>query len=282
MESWFLFALLSAIFAGLFNFMLKISAEKNHNSSLVILYSYLSGLTISGIFLSFNLENLDSLLFIIFLAFINSLFYFFATLTRIESLKYIDTTIYFPLYKTFSPIFIALISYFIFTENLTRFEFIGIISGILVPLLLINQAENKKQKNMKKGLIYLLIGIIFVLITTSTGKIIMEKDLNLYIYIFFTPLFGLVFSYFTYKKTYNENHSSHKLKRIGILNGFFYFIMFYTFTLSMKGNLAIVYTINSFSLLIPILLSVFIYKEHFDKKKTLAIILTILSLYFFQ
>ncbi|MCA9487000.1 EamA family transporter [Candidatus Woesearchaeota archaeon] len=77
-------------------------------------------------------------------------------------------------------------------------------------------------------------------------------------------------------------HSEKDVKLIGMLNGVFYFLMFYFFTLALKGNLAVVYTINSFSLLVPIILSIFIYKEHFDMKKGIAIALTILSLFFFR
>jgi uncharacterized membrane protein len=44
------------------------------------------------------------------------------------------------------------------------------------------------------------------------------------------------------------------------------------------GILTVVFTITSFSILIPVLLSVLIYKEKFDTKKGLALSFAILSL----
>jgi uncharacterized membrane protein len=51
--------------------------------------------------------------------------------------------------------------------------------------------------------------------------------------------------------------------------------------LALEGNMAVVYTINSFSILITVLLSVFFFKEHFNFKKALAVIASVLAGVFF-
>ena len=96
--------------------------------------------------------------------------------------------------------------------------------------------------------------------------------------------YGL-FEYDSDKKSLSKKntYSTSKLKRVGFLNGIFLFLATYFFVKSTIGsNLGVVYTINSFSLLIPIILSIFLYKEHFDMKKGLAIVLTIASLFFLR
>jgi multidrug transporter EmrE-like cation transporter len=65
------------------------------------------------------------------------------------SLRNIDTVIFFPLYKTFSPILVTIISFFFFQEMLTMKEFFGILLGIAVPLMLITSHEEKRQTNLK-------------------------------------------------------------------------------------------------------------------------------------
>ena len=58
-------------------------------------------------------------------------------------------------------------------------------------------------------------------------------------------------------------------------------IAVYSFTRALAGNLAVVFTINSFSILIPIILSIIFYKEHFNFKKGLVIVLSIVSIILF-
>ena len=47
-------------------------------------------------------------------------------------------------------------------------------------------------------------------------------------------------------------------------------------------SLSISYTINSFYILIPIILSMIIYKEHMNLRKGVAIVLSLLAIIFFQ
>ena len=60
---------------------------------------------------------------------------------RIKSLTYIDTAIFFPIYKALGPAMVTLAGVFIFFENLSRLELLGIVLGITVPLMLIHRSE---------------------------------------------------------------------------------------------------------------------------------------------
>lgn len=283
METWFLYALLSALFAGLYSFFLKISAEKNHNSSLVITYSMFSAAFIAIIFIIFENYNFN-LLWIVFLVGLgNSIFYFISSTTRIKSLQNIDTTIFFPLYKTLGPLLMIGISVGFFLESLSQKEAFGLFLGLIIPLLLISKNENKRQTNLKKGLIYLVIATIFGVISSSLGKFITMYDLNVSLAVFASYFTGGIISLTIYKKSQNKKkHSLNKIKRTGIFNGIFLFFSTYFFMKSTIGNLSIVYTINSFSILVPIILSILIYNEHINLRKSSAIALTILSLFFLK
>gem|GEM_PF-6260702 len=81
---------------------------------------------------------------------------------------------------------------------------------------MINRTENKRQMNLKRGLILLLIGTVFTSISASIGKITMNFEANVYLYMFGTMLFGFFLSMLNHRRdlskgnTYNRKH----IKRI--------------------------------------------------------------------
>ncbi|QFR38803.1 EamA family transporter [Candidatus Gracilibacteria bacterium 28_42_T64] len=171
-------------------------------------------------------------------------------------------------------------SLYFFKETLVFKEIIGILIGISVPLLLITSSENKRQKNLYGGIVLVLITAILTAISSGISKEIMLQEYNVAIYLFIASIFGLVFSIFSY---YYLNHRNKKYNHKGIgkfsiISGILYTASFITFTLALKGNLAVVFTIGSFSILIPIILSIIFYKDHFNMKKGLVIALSIISL----
>lgn len=285
MEAWFYYAILSGVFSGIYAFFLKISAYLNHNPQRVTFYSYVSSSLISFIFiLLFGIEDIRIFYILLFFGFLNVVLYYISTQCRILSLKEMDSTIFFPVYKTIGPLFVLIISYFIFTESISFREFIGIVIGILVMYLLINKKENLRQKNLKLGLIYLFIATIFAVLSATLTKYISLQEFNIIIYIVFIQFFGLLVSgYFfaTQKKIKKEKYFKKYTVIIGSLSGLINIATLYFFILALSGNFAIVYTINSFSILIPIILSVIIFKEHFDMKKGFGIVLSILALFLF-
>jgi len=84
------------------------------------------------------------------------------------------------------------------------------------------------------------------------------------------------------KKPLSHNIKDWNVIKLSIISGVFQFAGFAFMILGFKagGPLAIVYTVNSFYILIPIILSVIIYKEHFNLRKALAIGLSIVALAF--
>jgi len=285
METWFIHALLSGIFAWFYSFSSKISAEKNHSSFLVTTYSMLSCATISLIvyLLTYSTETNFMLLFLV--SVINGLFYFIAIILRIESLKNITSIMYFPIYKMLWPVLILIIWILFFSEKLTYFELFWIFLWITVPLLLIWKDDKKKQNNLTKGLILLVISTLFAVLSSASWKIIMINNMNIYLFMFLTSITWTITSYYLYRRNHKNIDREfwiNKLKRTWILSGVILFFSIYFFTSSTIWNLWVVYTINSFSILIPIILSIIIYKEHFDFKKSIAIVLTLLSLLFLK
>lgn len=283
METWLIFSIASIFFAGMYSFLIKVAAMKNYNPSMVTGYGYLTWAVLAGIFLVIEWLNVSDIKAIMFFAFINVLFYFFSTLTRIESMKNIDSVIFFPVFKTVSPILVTIAGLFLFQETLSTKEIIWIILWISVPLLLIWAHENKRQIDLKKGMIFLLISSGLVLVSTVMIKQVNILELNVPLFVFFTMIFWYFVSIISNKivSKKNKNYETKNIFWFAIIMWIFHYASFYCFTRSLEGNLAVAFTVNSFAILIPIILSIIFYKDHFNLKKAFVIFLSIISIILF-
>lgn len=288
MDSFVLWGIASAIAGWLYNFWFKVISQRNYNTYLTTIYSHGIAAFLSFCYLAFfhfaALKNLS--LFVVLAVSLGNVFFFFlSVLSRVESMKNIDTVIFYPLYKTFWPILVTAISLFYFWESLTQKEALGIIVGIILPLFLITKTENQIQKNLKLGLFFMILTSIFGSISPIFVKLSNNADIDFSVFLFVSFLFWVLFSYIGY--LIHEKHSKKKVYReewmikFSIIIGVCHFFAFLTFVKAFEWNIAIAFTINSFSILIPIILSILFYGEHFNFKKAIVIFLSLVSLFLF-
>lgn len=284
MELWFISALASAAFMGFYVFIQKISAEKNHNSANTTLYSMFTTSALGFIYLLFTQEILNSIILILITSTINILFYYTSVVTRIDALKLMPATIYLPLYKIISTFIIFFVTILFFKEEIKILQLIGIIFATMVPILLIEKNKKEKKKfKIEKGVILLLIGATATVISSTTSKYVASTGLSIFYYLTITYFIGGILGILQYKKTKHSTHNNEGAIKWGIISGTLMFLAFVCYLNAFKtGNLAVVYSINSLSILIPLILSILIYKEKLTKKRILAIIFTILSLAFLK
>ena len=131
-------------------------------------------------------------------------------------------------------------------------------------------------------LILIIITSILSAIGSWISKEVMIQEYNVALYLFITSIFWFIFSVISYKLSKNKQNNSHKsMWKLSLLSWILYLSSYITFMYALQWNLAIVFTINSFSILIPIILSIIFYKEHFDFKKWCVILLSIISILLF-
>ncbi len=288
MENWIIYAILSAVAAWGYNFALKMIAERHYDTSLVTCYDYLFGSLIAGLWLWWYMQSntisQEELIYTSLFALGNVFFFSTSIFTRVESMRHIDTVIFFPLYKTFGPIMVTAVSLFFFKEVLTFKEVLGIIAGITVPLLLLTKSENRIQKNLLLGVILVVVTALLTTVSTAAAKQVMVKSFSVELFVFLSFVFGIIFTFISY---YFHSRHSHKkyvntwIWKFSVIVGIIHVFSFIFFAQALVGNLAIVFTINSFSLLIPIILSIIFYWEHFNLKKWLVIALSVISILLF-
>lgn len=286
METWIIWAIISAITSWLYNFWFKIITERSYSTYVASLWSYIIASIISFGFIvysGFEWFKDISLLLLLWLAFWNILFFYISVVTRIKSMENIDNVIFYPLYKTFWPILVTLISLFYFRESLSISESIGIILGICIPLMLISKAESKRQKNLYLGIIFMLLTAFVSSIAPIFVKLANNAWFDTITYVFVCFMMGIWFSlsWFLHEKKKNKKFNQHWITKFALIVWILHFCTFYSYTKAFEWNIAIAFTINSFAILIPIILSIVFYGEHFNLKKGIVIVLSIVSILLF-
>jgi hypothetical protein len=104
----FMWTLAATIAAGFHVFISKVTASKGLDSALNGVFNYGVAGTLSGIMLLYTGTLSGAWVTIAFLAFANGLIHSLGSITRIDALRYIDSTIYFPINKIVGPLCVVL------------------------------------------------------------------------------------------------------------------------------------------------------------------------------
>ncbi len=287
MEPWIIWAIASALTGWIYNFAYKIISEEWYNTHLAVLYSYTASTILAGLYCLYTGSfyiSYEILLITFIFAFIHTSFFYISIVARVEAMKNIDTVIFYPLYKTFWPIFVTCISLFFFWEYLSSRDFLWIVLGICVPLLLITKTENKIQRNLLLWVILVIITSVVASASSTATKMVYIKEGSPELFLFLCPLLWMIFSYLVYhlhsKKT-GKVYKTKWLPKFALMVWVIHIFAFYTFIRAFEWNTAIAFTINSFSILVPITLSIIFYGEHFSMKKWCVIALSIVSILLF-
>lgn len=278
MELWFVFALASALLAGLYSFTTRVSAHFQHHAAFVSVYSSISAAVLSGAYAIFVRPDLSRVGLVFFIALIDAVAYLIVSITRIDALKEIDSTIYFPIYKLASSVLAVLIGLLFFGDVLSLTEFVGIGIGLLAPLLLFDRKENLRQHNLSKGLLLTMGSVVAVIVATSSLKLATTLDLDVSLFTFFAFALGIPFALAFYRMTNGRMHKTKHVEWVGLLGGAFMFGNFYFYVRALTGDLSTVFLINSFSTVVVVVLSVLAFREQVSVRKVGALAVTILSL----
>ncbi len=287
MELWFWLAIGSALMAGIGSFTHKVAATKNHDISVLSVYASL----ISGCILFFctlyyaGFNHFWELSTVI--AFAASVTTFITLVLKIKSLRLIDAAVFFPLYKVAGPFITLLLGLVVFGESFTATEWVGLAITLTVPLLLITKAENLRQKNLVRGLQFLLIASAIAAVSVAFSKYGTSIASNLWLFLLVSEAFLIVSAFALLIQTHRTNvpaffkaESSPAALWLALVMGVTQSLSFMgmMFAFASGGTLAIVYTIVSLYILIPVVLSIIIYKEHWNLQKALAIGLSVAAL----
>lgn len=290
MQLWFWAAVVAAVLAGVSNFFFKVAAKRGYSSELFMLLSGVCSVLFTTILLIAYPQPLltDKLLAAAVFGF--GFLAAIAGVMKVYALRYIDSTIYFPLFKLLAPALAIAAGVGLFGETFTTIEWVGMSIGLLVPLMLITRSENGRQANLLLGLLFVLItGVLSAVVAIMTNYAV-DTGMPVAVTLFYT-VFGVcsgsvcLFCYKQGMKGLVQSvtlHFNYHLLTIASLRSLFavvsVWLMLYAYTVG--GTLAVVQTIHSMYILIPIVLAIIFYNEHWNLQKAVAIALSVLSLAF--
>jgi len=291
METWFIFAVLSAVLGGIGAFCNKVTAQRNYSATLVMTINAITSfLLFTSLALWFeNAPSLSSLF--IFITFLSGVLASFSLVIKIEALHYIDSTIFLPLFKVFGPLIVVILSILFFSESFSTIEWFGIIMSLLVPVLLVSRVENSRQNNLALGIILVLACAALSAITIGLQKFAVDiagSPLWIMSISAIGILIGSVVQHSLKHRGAILKSITHNFSwgifQLGLLRTIFagggFLCVLYA--LNYGGPLGIVFTINSLYILPPIILAIIFYNEHWNLRKAFAIALSVLALALLQ
>lgn len=291
MEVWLLYALASALFSGLHAFTLKVAAERGVSSGYFNAYSCTFSACV-GACIAFTYASFAGAWVLgVGMAVLSGVIYVCSSNTRIESLRYITSSLYFPISKSATVIFTTAVGVLVLSESITPGEWIGLLLALAVPLTLLHADEIPRQKSMYLGLLFLIVASLFSTAATMVNKYstgIFESPL---IFVVLTHISIAIVGWITgfaeeHKRAKDGKEQRHRSLTVPFIilcmsAGSFQLLGFWTNIVSLtEGPLSLAYAVMSFQMLVPMILSAFVYREEWDIRKVAALALSSASLYF--
>ena len=281
MASWYSFAILSLFFMGIQRFLYKVSAERKCNTAWTT-FSFMGTVAIlSSILFIILKESVTNIQFLLFIAFLNRVAFLTATVTHIEALKNIPTSVAYPIIRL-NAVIVVIFSILYFKDHLSVYQVIGISFAMAVIVILTRQFDDKNRsyRNIKRGLIFVFVSLLSGSIASISSKFA-AIHVNKLAFIAVSYIVGTLFSLGLRRKLQTEEaNTNHKdAVIIGLVMGLFNLAGFYSFLKALSiGPLSIIASIIGMHFVIAIILSVLIYKEELTPLRILGISLSILSI----
>lgn len=282
---WWLFALLWLIFLWLWDFIKKVML-KNWWDKEVFLFMcfvfYITALLTNYLLFSSTLFDMHTIKYAAIVWF----FDFLAPIWMLTALKYLDTSLSFISIRLTASFFILFIGVGILWDNLTIYNIVWFLLWVIAIILLSWFSLNNKYQINKKWVLAVIIAIIWIVWWHSCFKyIVKDVDVNYYMLLKFSFSFLFIMLYMFIRKKFS-NFNIWEIKKV-YLYAFMSCIIFITYFLYILPKIYLLWTLSlsykllSYSIIVPILLSIIIYKEKINKKQIIAFLLTIISIFLF-
>jgi len=285
MANWYFLSIMALILMGTQRFLYKVSAERNCATAWTT-FSFMATVTlISVIFLMVVREPVLDHKMLWITALWNSAAFVLGTVTHIEALKHIPSGIAYPVIRL-NVVLVILFSIFYFDDRLSLYQVVGMVMAIAVIVLLTREAEQEKgaHGDVKKGLMLVFLSLVFGAMASISSKFA-ALYANKLGFMALSYFMGTLFALGLTQKMKTSEGSKHLKEAmvIGILMGFINFAGFYAFLSALaSGPLSLVITVTGMHFAVAVLLSAVVYKEKVTFMRALAVVLTMVSVFFLR
>jgi drug/metabolite transporter (DMT)-like permease len=254
----------ATLFAGAHLFLQKITANEKRSSAFSGFLMYgISGSMALAIMFAIS-EIPERWLVVGVFAVVAGVTHGVGNFVRIESLKHIDSVIYFPINKVLGPLVVLI--------------------GVSVPLLLVSSVEKHRQRNLQLGLLFLVISTLLTAGSTLFTKHALSDTSAVLFVLSIGQMAGTLSSLVIFMKQHGLQF--HKTLTIdfrevylGVAGGVLAFFSSYSLLKALSlGLISVVYTIHAHYILVPIVLSIWWYGEHVNIRKVAAVALSFFAI----
>ena len=281
MTNWYAFAVIALLLMGIQRCLYKVSAERKCNTAWTTL-SFMGTVAVlsSTLFVVFN-ESVPSIQFLLLIGLINSSAFLVGTISHIEALRHIPTSVVYPTIRL-NVVIVVIFSIIFFEDRLSVYQVVGICLAVAATVILSRQFGDDEIScgRLRQGFLLVFISVLCGSVASISSKfaaLYTNKMAFMAISYISATLFSLGFR----KKLQRQGTSaSHKEALIiGFAMGLINFVGFYSFLKALSaGPLSIIASITGMHFVIAIVLSVLIYKEKLTRWRILGISLTIVSI----
>lgn len=286
-ESWFFWAVMSMLLQGSHAFLYKKLIEEHGEPRVVqvVIPALVCVLAAAGMLLEGT--RIPQLIFITALiAAVQGVLFFLATAMRLEALRCgAPAHIVFPIVKS-SVIFIIVLSAFLFDEWASLKEprrLAGVSLAVIATFILLEWRRDGDGKGLNRGIGFALLAMLAGGGASLMAKYLFVSDAEVSIFLFMllsnlTTLVLAIGVALSAKGT--DSRSSYDLSiGWGIAMGLLSFGGFASFLQAIRlGDLSAVASINAMAIIIPVLLSSYLYRERLTLRKEVAVFLSIIAL----
>jgi drug/metabolite transporter (DMT)-like permease len=287
MELWFWAAVGGGVFAGFSNFCFKVAAKRSYNAETFTLVGGVVSVIVVSVYVWLLGQTLSGYGWLGPLTVAAGAIAACGGVMKVYALRNIDTTIFFPLFKILSPLLTLIFGLIFFAETHSALEWLGLLLGLTVPLMLINRVENGRQNNLLLGLLFVILISLTSSVAAALNKFAIDLAMPVAVTLWFASVgvaLGSVFAIMLKSAgKFNVRELINALdKGLVVYSGTRAVLICVSLGLILfayvDGDLGVVQTIHSMYILIPIILSIIFYNEHWNIQKVLAIILSIAAL----
>jgi drug/metabolite transporter (DMT)-like permease len=277
MDSWFLNAILAMAAFGGMQALFKVPAAKGYSKSVYSVLGFTVASMLSFVFFRDDISfDLDTMLFGLLWGIGNALY----VLLTMAILKRLDTSESFPITSLGSHILVVIIGIFFFNDILSILQ----VAALIGTFLLIGfYNHTKKHITLNNGLIPIAAGII--LLSTSikfiqkSGSISSVTGDYIFWQLLFATLASVIILVLTKNKGLVERKIDGKLILWSVLVGTLTFVGTVAMVKALStGPFSLVYTINSFYILVSSIVAWKLFGEKLTRQKVLFIFLAIVVL----
>ena len=285
MRNWYVLSIVALVLMGVQRFLYKVCAEKECDTAWTT-FSFMATVTVlSAVFFLALKGSVSDARMLLLTAGINSASFVLGTITHIEALKHVPSSVVYPIIRL-NMVVVVLFSILFLHDRVSLHQVLGILLAIAVIVILTREAEGAKGNfgSVRKGLLLAFVSLVSGSVASISSKFAAVYS-NKLGFMALSYFLGALFSAALIRRSGEEVSRGNRKDAvlIGLLMGLINFVGFYTFLAALSvGPLSIIVSITGMHFVIAVLLSAIVYKEKLNRTRMLGMALAVASVLFLR